>query len=282
MTANTTTNNVQFIITDNNITVSIDGRTHMVARSDANAPKLIDALRNKRYDEVPELISIATKIEKYTDGNFKVEDGCVMVDGVEVNGLLASKIMEFEEQGLPYMPLVRFARNVRKNPSERAINDLYAFLQHNGHPITDDGCFVAYKRVRKNFKDIHTGTMDNSVGKTVSMPRAEVDDDPERTCSRGLHVASFDYAHNHFGGSGDVMLEVKVSPDLVVAIPVDYNSSKIRTAGYTVLSVIDKPLECSYRNTDTVHPDKDGCVECGGALDEDSVCHADDCEFAVD
>lgn len=282
MTANTTTNNVQFIITDNNITVSIDGRTHMVARSDANAPKLIDALRNKRYDEVPELISIATKIEKYTDGNFKVEDGCVMVDGVEVNGLLAAKIMEFESQGLPYMPLVRFARNVRRNPSERAINDLYAFLQHNGHPITDDGCFVAYKRVRKNFKDIHTGTMDNSVGKTVSMPRAEVDDDPERTCSRGLHVASFDYAHNHFGGSGDVMLEVKVSPDLVVAIPVDYNSSKIRTAGYTVLSVIDKPLECSYRNTDTVHPDKDGCVECGGFLDEDNVCHAEDCELAVD
>ncbi len=272
MTANTETSNknVQFIITDNNITVSIDGRTHMVARSDINAPKLIDALRAKRYNEVPELISIALKIEKYTDGAFKVEDGCVTVDEVEVNGLLATKIMEFESQGLPYMPLVRFARNVRKNPDDRAVNDLYTFIERGKHPITDDGCFIAYKKVRGNFKDIHTGTMDNSVGKTVSMPRAEVDDDPNQTCSRGLHICSWGYL-SHFGGStGDVVLEVKVHPGDVIAFPTDYDMQKSRTCRYTVLSVIDKPLECSFRDTNSVEDEKveEWCEDCDETIND--------------
>jgi hypothetical protein len=265
MTA-TETKPVSFIITDNTITVSLDGRTHMVARTDANADKLIAALRGKRFEEVPELVSAALKIEKYSDGNFKVADGCVYVDGEEVHGLLASKIVEFSDQGLPYQGLVRFARNVRKNPDERAVNDLYDFLEANKHPITDDGCFIAYKRVRKNFKDIHTGTMDNSVGQVVSMARAEVDDNPEQTCSRGLHAAAFQYASSHIGSSGDPILELKIAPQSVVAIPIDYNQQKMRVCEYTVLSVIDKPLECSYRDTSSMEneTDEEWCEDCDG------------------
>lgn len=255
------TTDIRWVLTDNHITCSFGGKTHMVARTDANANAIIDALKAKRYDEVPELVSVALAIEKYTEGNFKVVDGSVMVDDQEVHGLLAIKIRQFHSEGLPYMPLVKFARNVRKNPSERAVNDLYAFLEQNKHPITDDGCFIAYKKVSRSFKDLHTGTMDNSVGQTVVIPRAEVDDDAERTCSRGLHLSNFDYCSNHYGSSNDVIIEAKCNPASVVAIPKDYGAAKMRVCKYTVLSVIEKPVEVSYRDTSSLDAQCEDCDE---------------------
>jgi hypothetical protein len=268
---------IGWILTDNTITVSIDGKTHMLGRDDANANKLIDALKNERFDEVPELISVAKLIESYTQGNFKVEDGEVLIDGEPVHGLLATKIKEFHASDLPYMPLVNFARNVRQNPNQRAQNDLFAFLEYNGHPITDDGCFIAYKRVRKvgegQFKDIHTGTMSISIGQTVNMPRAEVDDNPEQTCSRGLHICSFGYLSS-FGGSNDPILEVSVNPKDCVAFPTDYDMQKCRTCSYTVLSVVEKPLECSYRSVKSEEPED--CNDCHETM------YCDDCDETIE
>ena len=263
---------VVWVITDEHITCSFGGKTYMVARTDSQAIKLIDALKSNRFDEVPDLVSKAALIERYTEGTFKVEDGEVLIDGEAVHGLLATKIIEFHGQGLPYEPLVAFARNVRKNPSERAKSDLYAFLDANKHPITDDGCFIAYKKVRRDFKDIHTGTMDNSVGQVVSVPRAEVDDDPNRTCSRGLHLSNFDYCSNHYGSSNDIRIMAKCNPAAVVAIPTDYHSSKMRVAEYTVLSVIESPSDGLYR--DTTKPKL--CGDCN--QEEWNLCECLTCE----
>lgn len=129
---------------------------------------------------------------------------------------------------MPFEPLVKFAENLLANPSERSVQELFNFLSVNDHPITNKGTFVAYKKVRSSFLDIHSGTMDNSVGKVVSMPRESVNPDCNVTCSYGLHVANWDYAKNHFGSHEDIMLEVEVNPRDVVSVPVDYNSAKMR------------------------------------------------------
>lgn len=54
---------------------------------------------------------------------------------------------------------------------------LYKFLEHNGHPITKNGNFIAYKKVTEDFKDCHTKSIDNNIGETVSMAREDVDND---------------------------------------------------------------------------------------------------------
>jgi hypothetical protein len=82
--------------------------------------------------------------------------------------------------------------------------------------------------------DCASNTFDNSPGKTVTMPRNQVDEDDQRTCSAGLHVCSKSYI-GHFGSGSDRIVSVKVHPRDVVSIPVDYNDAKMRTCGYVVL-----------------------------------------------
>ncbi len=241
---------VSWLITPDNIVVNYEGQTHTLSREDAYSVNLIEALKTKNWEVLPNLISQAKRIETFSEGKFQVRDGEIMVEGVKAPEILGRKIQEFVREGLPYEPLVKFAKNLQLNPSYRAICELYGFLEKNNHPITDNGCFIAYKKVRPNFMDIHSGTYDNSPGKTPSMPRSGVDEDAHRTCSNGLHVANWDYAANHFGSSSDIMLEVEVDPADVVAIPVDYNQSKMRVCKYRVLGVVDKELSTPLRRVE--------------------------------
>lgn len=233
---------VNYIITDHSITVNFDGQTHTIPRGEKLGDQLIEALRERRLADIPNLISTARRIENLSEGNFTVRDGVIFVKGQPVPNQLGQKILRFSNEGLPFEPLVKFAENLQRNPSFRAVNELFQFLEKNDHPITDNGNFIAYKRVRGNFTDIHSGTFDNSIGKLVEMPRNQVNEDPHQTCSYGLHVANWDYAHNHFASHDpgtDVMLEVEVDPADVVAVPVDYNQAKMRVCKYLVLGVID-------------------------------------------
>lgn len=226
-------------ITDNNVTVNFDdGQTHILPRTDPLAEKLIAALREGRQDEIPELVSKANRIEKYGQGSFKVEDGRIHINGMAVPAVLSAKILKFQGDGLPHEPLVKFAENLQKNPSYRAVNELFQFLEKNDHPITENGCFIAYKKVRDDFLDVHSGTFDNSPGNVVEMARNQVNENSNETCSYGLHVANFDYATSFYAGGK--MLEVEVNPADVVSIPSDYNQSKVRVCKYLVLGVVDR------------------------------------------
>ena len=203
----------------------MQSETHIVKRSDALADRLITAVKEGRLHEIPSLVSAAKRIETFSRGAFVVKDGRVVVNGQPAAQVLSDKIVRFSNEGLPFQPLLRFAENLSSNPSFRAVNELYTFLEKNDHPITESGNFIAYKRVKADFKDIHSGTFDNSVGQVVSVSRNQVDEDSAQTCSYGLHVANWDYAHTQFASydpSTDVMLEVEVNPADVVAIPVDY------------------------------------------------------------
>jgi hypothetical protein len=144
----------------------------------------------------------------------------------------------------PYEPLVKFWRNIQQNPSVESKKDLFAFLEANKMTITDDGCFIAYKKVtRKNGKlvDCRTRSMSNEIGETVSMPREEVDSNRNVTCSSGLHVAAYNYAQ--FSYEGLVLLQVKVNPIDVVSVPIDYGKQKMRVCKYKVLSIVNNKID---------------------------------------
>jgi hypothetical protein len=65
------------------------------------------------------------------------------------------------------------------------------------------------------------------------MDRDMVDADSSRTCSRGLHVASWGYVKGH-----STIVSVKVNPVDVVSIPYDYNGQKMRVCRYQVIDTI--------------------------------------------
>ncbi len=271
------------MITKNSVTINFDGQTHTVASSSPAYAKIVTAIRERRYEDAKALVSTSKFVEKASNGAIKVDSGSILVDGQEVHGQLGAKIKEFMDEGLPFEPLVSFCRKVRNNPSFRAVTQLFSFLEKNKHPITESGNFIAYKKVRAansegKMLDIHSGTFDNSPGKTLEMPRNQVNEDPNQTCSHGLHVANWDYAANHFGGPADVLVEVEVDPADVVAIPVDYNESKMRVCRYVVRSIVTNPnqntslvRETSDFNDEVEETDEDSEVDCETCEDTQAI-----------
>jgi hypothetical protein len=145
-------------------------------------------------------------------------------------------MIQMLQEGFPIEPMVNFMENLYKNPSHRAVTELYGFLEKNALPITPDGHFLAYKKVRTNYLDVHSGTMDNSIGKIVEMERHEVNDNKDETCSTGLHFCGMSYL-SCFGGERTVI--VKINPADVVSIPSDYNDAKGRACRYEVIGEVD-------------------------------------------
>jgi hypothetical protein len=192
-------------------------------------------------DAVISALDIGLDIQKYSEGNFQIESetGTVKIDGQVIQDVITNRIIDFYKQKLPYLPLVNFWRNITQNPSEESQKHLYLFLEANKMPITHDGCFIGYKKVMANdngdLVDCYSKTFCNNVGAVVVVDRANVDPDRNQTCSRGLHVAAFDYAANNYSGSH--LLEVKVNPKDVVAVPTDYSNQKMRVCRYEVVAI---------------------------------------------
>jgi hypothetical protein len=233
-----------YIIQGSNIVVVIDNKTHTVSKTHITYAKVLDAIKRQDWPAVKETIEPAKVVLSYGRGYIKIEDGVLLWKGQEMHGYLVTKIVEMLEQGLPVDPLVNFMHNLMSNPSSRAVNELYLFLEKGGMPITPDGYFLAYKKVRANYKDCHSGTMDNSVGKTVSMERNAVDDNRENECSHGLHFCSESYL-SQFGG--DRIMILKINPRDVVSIPKDYQNAKGRACSYEVIG----ELEGSFKTEPT-------------------------------
>jgi len=230
-----------WVLASGKLTVILpDDGSKTISSKDENYDKVLAAIKEGRWSDVPDLICPKRRILNFSNGRFEVRDNQVWIDGTALPTSLSNKIMEYSKEDLPCEPLIKFWENLNQNPSHHSVQQLYGFLEKNDHPICEDGCFVAYKKVRSDFMDVHSGTFSNKPGEIVKMPRNQVNEDPNISCSTGLHVAAFNYASSF---SGDVLIMVKVNPRDVVAIPTDYNQEKMRCTQYEVLDVVDKELK---------------------------------------
>lgn len=208
-----------YLITGNAVVVVINNKQHTLSKGNIGFDALVDAIKEGRWEDVPSLASPVTTVRKFSNGLVDVVDGQVTYDGEAIHSVLAQKIVDMFEQGFDVRPLANFMKNLFSNPSKRAVDELYGFLEAGNMPITEDGYFLAYKKVREDYKDVYSGRFDNSVGQVVSMTRNQVDDNKDNTCSVGLHFCSFDYLKS-FGGTRIMIL--KINPADVVSIPSDY------------------------------------------------------------
>lgn len=227
---------ISHIASGNTLTVIFAGRAPIaIPREDPAYDRVLMLIRNGEYDKIPAEADKALGLEEKSHGRFSVKGNQVYVENQALPDALSARIVQLTTHGLPTDSLLNFWDNIMLNPSPESVKDLYRFLEHNHFPLTDDGCFVAYKSVTKDFKDWHTQKISNKPGDIVEMPRSEVNANRNQTCSTGLHVAAYKYAKSFNGG--EILMEVKVNPKDVVSVPIDYNAEKMRCCRYEVIRV---------------------------------------------
>ena len=238
---------VPFMWVDGNLTVILKNKAHQVIPDHTNYKLILEALPTATEDELLELVDIEKAVVTFSQGQVSIVNGKVMFEGEEIHGSISKRILEFMSKGLPFEPLVKFLENLMENPSMQSQQELYDFLEHENLPITEDGCFLAYKAVRSDFKDKWRGTFDNSVGQVCEMRRAKVDDNRKVGCSQGLHAGALNYVATYGSvDAGDNIVIVKINPEDVVSVPSDCNCEKLRTCKYEVVGLyqgeLPKPL----------------------------------------
>jgi hypothetical protein len=216
------------------VTVMLSGTAHTINNDHANYAAIREALKLKDHQMVERLINVKQTLINYVQGTVSIKGDRVFYGDMEVKGSVVDRILQMVRENFDAQPMMRFLANLMANPSKRAVDELYGFLEATKLPITDDGYFLAYKKVNSNYRDFYTGKMDNSVGQVLEMPRNQVDDNKDRTCSEGLHFCSLSYLPHYHGGSGRVVI-VKINPADVVSIPSDYDNAKGRAWRYEVV-----------------------------------------------
>ena len=232
---NTNTQAAVTITGSGKVCAVINGASYTI---DADHPKykqIIEAIKQKDWDGFVNLVNISKQVKDYAEG-VEISDGAIIVNGEVVHNTLTKRIVSFMGQGLPFDPMLKFLGNLMKNPSKRSVDQLYDFLEAGELPITEDGCFLAFKNVRSNYMDIHSGSFDNSVGRICEMPRNRVCDDKDQTCSAGLHFCSISYLPSFSDRDGGKTMILKINPADVVSIPSDYNNTKGRCCKYIVVA----------------------------------------------
>lgn len=237
---------IPYLLQGKNIILVIDGKSHTISRdTHMSYIKIVDALKAQDWDALRDLVEPKKAMVNFGAGNVAINGDEITWKGQPFHNSLASRMIEMYADGFPIDPMVRFMENLMNNPSKRSVTQVYSFLEKNKLPITEDGYFLAYKRVRSDYLDVHSGTISNKVGCVVEMDRNLVDDNPESHCSTGLHFCSESYLSG-FGSARDPVMILKISPADVVSIPTDYDGAKGRCCRYEVVGQVNGKPEDAF------------------------------------
>ena len=242
---------VAYNITAMAIALTIDGVSNVIDMTHQNFQAARLAIIEERFDDAASLMDISKAISSFSDGKLVIADGEITFEGQAVAGALVDKILGLMADGKEgFKPFALFLERVLQNDSFKARNRLMEFAAANDIGIHTDGRLVAFKNVREDgfssragkwvqnddgkWVHDHDQKYFHDIGEVLTMPRNEVDDNEDNTCSSGLHVCSAQYLKRMWGTSGKTF-KVAVCPSDIVAIPPDYNNSKARTCRYEVI-----------------------------------------------
>ena len=286
-----TQNSIPYVIkTNGSVTLYLKNECLTVAPDHPNYNKIIDSIKAGEFNKIENLVNVAKAVSQYTGNRVKIENGQIFYAGFVVHNTLTDRIIKMMSEGFKFDHMVKFLENLMQNPSARGVSETYWFLENYGLPITEDGCFLAYKAVRSDYTDIYSGKFFNGVGSVVSMPRNMVDDNYGVDCSKGLHVGALDYVvgYGHFvkgevrSANGNRLLIVKVNPKDVVSVPKYEGHTKMRVCEYTVASEIldvvkelDKVVYTS--NAEALNTDWNSSYYSDEPSDDDESSADDDC-----
>lgn len=220
-----------FTITNDSITVIYEGKPYVVQRGSPQFNALRKAVIAEDWKAVPKNLTVAKSIKDWAKGKFTLEGDNFYFEGAKLPQSINTRIITMATKGEDPTALFRFWERLQRNPSMRSVEQLWPFLEHKGIPLTKDGCFLAYKGVRNNFLDAHSGTISNKPGTVHEMPRNKISDDPNHACHEGFHVGALDYAR----GFSQRVVICEVDPEHVVCVPYDESQHKMRVCKYKVV-----------------------------------------------
>jgi hypothetical protein len=266
------------------ITVVLDGERHSINAGNGMFSKALEAYKVNDWDAFIGCVNPTIRLKSLYASyeGIEVKDGNLYVFDEPVHSTLANRVLSFLEAGLDCVHLFKFILKLNLNPSKRAVDELYTFLEHRALPITDNGNFLAYKAVREDYTDKYTGKFLNTIDAVLEMPRNKVDDDKNVGCSYGFHAGTVEYAKDFMGREGHLMI-VEINPADVVSIPTDCQFQKLRTSKYKVVGEYEidltDPLYASRFETDQdddvdLWSDDEVCSDCL----EESYGNCDDCD----
>lgn len=248
----------QYFISPDKLTLFIDGKPRIFTNTHPD----FDLLRIAVYDCDTERLEhilenpTPTGSFEHDGGTVEIEDDKITYKGTELKHSLVYRLKQMQKAGLrDPKPWLNFLTKLMTNPSQRIRDNLHFFIEDQHMALTEDGDILAYKGVRDDFMDIYSGTISNVPGNVIQIARQDVDDNPEHTCSNGLHVGDYEYAKS-WGSSGKLLL-VSFNPADAVSVPID--GQKLRVWRYQVLQEIahDQPLESPLYQVDPknqIHP----------------------------
>ena len=262
------------------ITIFVEGKQHTIHATDSNFASAVTAFEASDWDGLYNILNPAQVFQnlyaKYEQ--IEVKHGNVYVNDEPISSLIAGRILDFLAKGVDCLPVFKFITKLNLNPSARAVNELYTFLEHKFLPLTDNGNFLAYKALRSDYTDVHTGKFNNSVDNVLEMPRNKVDDNKEVGCSYGFHAGTLEYARGFRPCNGKLVV-VEINPADVVSIPTDCECQKLRTCKYKVHSEYEVPLEdLAYESRYSTDNDEDVDREWDDDSDDEGCCNCSECD----
>ena len=259
---------MKYIISDSGVVNAfVGGEAYTFDKNHHNYNALIRHLKSGNVEHFEAAYDVASSVEHFCDGYVHVKNGTLNWNGIPMPELFTDRILDMKKEGFDFDSMLNFMCNLNDNPSDKSILELFDFMQNKNLPITQDGHFLAYKAVRPDFKDIYSGSIDNSVGEVVEVDRSKVDSNRNKHCSAGLHVGAIDYVTSYGGinldshddndsDGGNQIVICKVNPADVVSVPSDAKFQKLRACRYEVVAifedVFDKSVEVLGSTVDNV------------------------------
>ena len=229
-----------YVVMGSKLSFTYDNKVYSIDKTaDLAYEQVLQALLDGREKDAYD----AYKTHTLQAGNITVKRNGMVVDGlgtkVTLDSVFAEAYLYARSEGKASEDLLeRFFTNVAANPNHESREGLSNFMAKARMPITDRGTFLAYRYVSDTYYDRQTGSMDNMVGNDVKMDRNKCDSNANVTCSSGLHVCHHEYVNGIYG-SGLPHLVVEVNPRDVVAVPTDYNYTKMRVCRFRPLCKLD-------------------------------------------
>jgi len=242
---------IPYILNSSSLILFINGKPVKVSK---DAPVYAAVIKAFRLPESAQEAAILEALDKQ-NVNKNIEEKGFVVNGNEVSfegeilpAPLAQKITSLMRENLPVELFKPFWRELRKNPAYHVVNEIgfYDFLSFRELPLTEDGCFLAYRGVQTNNWSISgnpetkvlqgkvnkKGQIYNGVGEIIEVERNGVSDDRNVSChALSLHIGALPYAQSW----GPKVVIVKVNPKDVVSCPLDCDCQKLRVCKFEVI-----------------------------------------------
>lgn len=230
------------IFGENSTTFIHGGKAHTVDSSHPQFHNINQALRSSKMADAVEMMDTGKALRESIPDDAEVvfDHGIITFMGRRITGSAVDRILKMHELGISIEPMILFMGRLLRNPNKKIHDRLFDFLDAGNMPITEDGHFLAYKRITQEYKDFWTGRLNYAVGQKIEVPWSEVDCS-DSSCSKGIHWCSYEHLP-HYCTTGHVVV-VKVDPAGVGYVGSLYNKKSLckgRGRGHEIVEEISE------------------------------------------